>query len=262
MAVAAAFFIGGYCSDFLEPRPIGLAMKVVFFGTAAVIATIFLLALLGPKLLFAQAEEERRRNSADLRADLVRLAKHKPIYPAIAIQFLWQFAPASGAALQFYVTNHLHATGADWGAFNGLWTGLMIPMVLLYDFLSPRIAFRRLLLICALISAPQMIPLLFIPNAAFVRWDGAFLGLTAGLAQTAYMDLAIRSCPRGLQGTMMMLITTTYFLAAGASNLLGAWLYDLTHSFMPAVAIATACNLLVIPLIFLIPKAVAQTRSL
>ena len=36
------------------------------------------------------------------------------------------------------------------------------------------------------------------------------MGLMGGIATAAYLDLLIRSCPRGLQGTTLMLSTGLY----------------------------------------------------
>ena len=62
------------------------------------------------------------------------------------------------------------------------------------------------------------------------------LGLLGGLGQGAYVDLAIRVTPKGLQGTMMMLLVSTYWFAYRGGDLLGARLYK-TGGFNTAVIV-------------------------
>ena len=52
---------------------------------------------------------------------------------------------------------------------------------------------------------PQLVPLLFIHSVTGALIAAAPIGLMGGVATAAYLDLMIRSCPRGLQGTMLML---------------------------------------------------------
>src|SRR5260370_13769667 len=52
-------------------------------------------------------------------------------------------------------------------------------------------------------------------------------GLFGGFATAAYIDLIMRSCPKGLEGTAMMVAnTSTFALAGSAGNLLGSWIYS------------------------------------
>ena len=44
-----------------------------------------------------------------------RLVRHWPIYPAMLIWLLWNFAPGSTTPLQYHLQNTLHATDAQWG---------------------------------------------------------------------------------------------------------------------------------------------------
>ena len=59
----------------------------------------------------------------------------------------------------------------------------------------------------------QMIPLLFVHTPAAAMAAAVVMGLMGGLASAAYVDLAIRSCPEGLQATMMMLVITVYWIS-------------------------------------------------
>ena len=57
---------------------------------------------------------------------------------------------------------------------------------------------------------------------------------SGGVATAAYLDLMIRSCPRGLQGTLMMMSLALYAIITGLGNLLGTNLYEHFGGFTEA----------------------------
>jgi len=70
-----------------------------------------------------------------------------------------------------------------------------------------------------------MIPLAFIHSPAWAVILAAPIGMMGGIAAGAYFDLAIRSCPPGLQGTLMMLVDGFLILSARGGDLLGSRIY-------------------------------------
>jgi hypothetical protein len=87
--------------------------------------------------------------------------------------------------------------------------------------------------------------------------------MMGGMATAAYFDLAVRSCPAGLQGTLMMLVSAAWWLAARGSDLLGAKLYaaDPALGFRHCVEAAVVIYTLILPLILWIPKEVIATTD-
>ena len=74
-------------------------------------------------------------------------------------------------------------------------------------------------------------------------------GLFGGFATAAYIDLIMRSCPKGLEGTAMMVSQTSAFALAGNSgNLLGSWIYS-KGGFASAVIITTLATALIVPVL-------------
>ena len=77
-------------------------------------AAVAVYAVWKPKSVFDNVRDEpapaRVRSS-----DLKRLARHWPIYPALLIWLLWNFAPGSVTPLQYYLQNTLHAEDAALG---------------------------------------------------------------------------------------------------------------------------------------------------
>ena len=101
-------------------------------------------------------------NGANFREDIKRLLKHRAIYPAVLINFLWNFAPGAATPLQFYLTNQLHASDAIYSYYIGIFAAAFIPTFLLYGFLCKKVPLNKLLWWGTIIAVPQMVPLVFI----------------------------------------------------------------------------------------------------
>jgi hypothetical protein len=83
-----------------------------------------------------------------------------------------------------------------------------------------------------------------------------------GLAQAALTDLAIRSCPARLQGTMMLLFgVSMYWVAVRFGDVLGAQIYAHWGGFYVAVAVTIAIYALILPVILLVPRRLLRTRD-
>jgi len=146
-----------------------------------------------------------------------RLLQHRAIYPAVLISFLWWFNPGLNTPVQFYLTNRLHASDAAYSNFLGVFAVSFIPTYLLYGYLCTKMPPSRLLWWSTLIAVPQMIPLAFVHSGDTALIFAVPMGLMGGMATAAYFDLAVRSCPPGLQGTLMMLVSAGVMLARAAA---------------------------------------------
>ena len=89
------------------------------------------------------------------------------------------------------------------------------------------------------------------------------IGLMGGIASAAYYDLAIRSCPPGLHGTLMMMVDGVFQLAYRGGDLLGSWIYasSPTHGFLYCVLVTAAVYTLILPLILLVPNELIATTD-
>ena len=96
---------------------------------------IGLLGFWKPRTVFSHAYDKPQAKGTSLAGDVKRLGKHRAIYPAILIMFLWSFAPGSATPLQFYLTNNLHASDAVYSYYNGIFAAAFVPTFLLYGFL-------------------------------------------------------------------------------------------------------------------------------
>lgn len=246
----------GFISDHLNP-------KSTFILVAGFAGCIALLGLWKPRSVFTDTYQKPQARGAGLVADLKRLIRHRAVYPAVIICLLWNFAPGANTSLQFYLTNHLHASDSVYSYFNGIFTAAFIPTFLLYGFLCKKVPLNKLLWWGTIIAVPQMIPLAFIHSANLALVMAVPIGLMGGIATAAYFDLAMRSCPPGLQGTLMMLVDGVFALSARGGDVLGSWIYNSspTHGFLYCVIAITIVYAAILPMILLVPRELISTAD-
>src|SRR5271165_2497735 len=221
----AALLLGGSLSDLMERQNATRATHLLFLVGAVIMALVALYGLWKPASVFDNLQVERPPD-ADPVDDVKRLVKHWPIYPALLISFLWNFAPGAGTPLQYYLQDTLHATDAQWGQWNAIFSASFVPTFLVFAVLCGKFPLKTLLCWGTVVAIPQFVPLLFINSVTGALIAAAPIGLMGGVATAAYLDLTIRSCPRGLQGTLLMMSAALYAIITGLGNLLGTNLYE------------------------------------
>ena len=87
------------------------------------------------------------------------------------------------------------------------------------------------------------------------------IGLMGGVATAAYLDLTIRSCPRGLQGTLLMMSGALISIVSGLGNVLGTNLYDHFGGFTVCVIAITVVYALILPVLLLVPRRLIDTAD-
>src|ERR1700730_17993045 len=115
-------------------------------------------------------------------ADVNRLVRHRPIYPALLIWLLWNFAPGSSTPLQYHLPNTLHATDAARGPWDPILSVSFIPTLLVFGILCRRLPLRILLWWGTVAAIPQFVPLVFIQSVAQAFIAAAAGRLMGGLA--------------------------------------------------------------------------------
>ena len=253
-----ALLAGGVLSGLLEEHGADHAARILFLVGAAIMGTVAVYALWRPREVFDDADAEHVAGLSPIES-LKTLARHWPVYPALLIWLLWNFAPGSTTPLQYHLQNTLHASDAEWGAWNAIFAASFIPTFMVYGVLCRRFALRTTLLWGTVIAVPQMIPLLFIHSTTGALIAAAPIGLMGGIATGAYTDLIIRSCPRGLQGTTLMLASSLYFVVSRFGDVLGTHLYDRYGDFAVCVISITIVYALILPALMLVPKHLTAT---
>jgi len=255
-----ALLIGGSLSDLLEVKNPDQAVRILFLVGAAIMTAVALYALWKPREVFDNVRVENVTDGHPM-ADVKRLVRHRPIYPALLIWLLWNFAPGSATPLQYHLQNSLHATDAQWGQWNAIFAASFIPTFIAYGFLCRWFPLKTLLLWGTVAAVPQMIPLLFIHTMTGALIAAVPIGLMGGVATGAYMDLIIRSCPRGLQGTTLMMSSSLYFVVSRFGDVLGTSLYDHFGGFTVCVIAITIVYALILPTLLLVPERLIATAD-
>jgi len=254
--VVLGAFASGYVSDHLHP-------KTSFLFVAAASLLVAAMGLLKPASVFRRAYQAPEAKGTAVVQSVRRLLRHRAVYPAVLISFLWNFAPGSSTPLQFYLTNELHASDAVYSYYNGIFVAAFLPTFLLYGYLCRRVPLAKLLFWGTIVAVPQLVPLAFIHSGRLALVLAAPIGLLGGIATAAYYDLAMRSCPPGLQGTLMMLVDGVYVLSSRGGDLLGSAIYNSSpkYGFVYCVIATTAVYALILPLLLLVPKGLAATAD-
>ena len=254
------YIAGAFASGYLVEH---LAPKQTFILMAGLALLFALLGFWKPRAVFGHAYDRPQARGSDLIGDIKRLVRHRAIYPAMLILFLFQFSPGSNTPLQFYLTDTLHASDAIYGYYYAIFSLSFIPVYIFYGYICKKVSLQKLLWWGTAITVPQMLPLAFVHSANLAMLMALPIGLMGGVAAAAYWDLAMRSCPPGLQGTLMMAVDGVYQLSYRGGDLLGSWIYGSSpeHGFLYCVLVTTAVYALIFPLILLIPKEVIATRD-
>jgi MFS family permease len=255
------YLAGGALSQSLEGRDAAMGARILFLVGAAVMAAVALYAVWRPRVVFDHLRAEGDAGGAW--GDLKRIARHWPVYPALAVWFLFSFAPGANTPLQYYLQNTLHANDTQWGEYNALFAAGFIPTTLLFGALCRRLSLRTLLIWGTLIAIPQMVPLYFIHSVDQALVAGGLIGLLGGLATPAYIALFIRAAPPGLEGTTVMIANCLYWVAIRFGDVLGTHLYEGggggTSGFGVCVIAITIVYALILPTIFAVPRRLIDT---
>jgi Major Facilitator Superfamily len=254
--VVVALIVGGSLSEMLEAGSADRAVQVLFLFGAAVMAVVALYGVWRPASVFDNVRRAHGLEHPQLQ--MRRLLRHGPIYPAMLIWMLWNFAPGTATPLQYYLQNTLHATDAQWGQWNAIFAVSFGPTFLLYGVLCRRLSLRTLLWWGTVAAVPQMVPLLFIGSASSALVAAVPIGLMGGVATAAYMDLLIRSCPEALQGSVLMMSGALYFVVSRFGDVLGTALYDRYGGFGVCVAAITVVYAAILPVLWLVPRQLVE----
>jgi Na+/melibiose symporter-like transporter len=256
LPVVAGAFGAGYIAEHVAARP-------AFMIMAAITLLIAVFGRWKPRAVFGHAYDRVQARGAGLAGDVKRLLRHRAVYPVVLIWFMFSFAPGGSTPLQYYLTDTLHASDAVFGYFTGIFAAAFVPALLLYGYLCKKVPLGTLLWWGTIIAVPQMMPLAFIHSATAALWLAVPIGMMGGIFVGAFYDLAMRSCPPGLQGTLMMMVAGMYDIASRGGDLLGARIYnsDPAHGFLYCALATTAVYALILPALLLVPKVLLATAD-
>jgi len=236
------------------------AAQMLFLSGALFMVGVALFGIWKPRFVYDNVHAERGP-APNLVKDFLRLVRHWPVYPALLIWLLWNFAPGAQTPLQFYLQNTLHSSDAVFGAWNAIFAASFIPTFLLYGWLCQKYPLKPLLWWGTVIAVPQMVPLLFMHDPGGALIAAIPIGLMGGVSSAAYTDLLIRSCPRGMQGTVLMFSVSLYYIASRFGDILGTNLYQRFGGFTVCVIAITVVYALILPTLLLVPNRLIATAD-
>lgn len=251
LPTVVALFLGGLLSGMLEDENTDRAAHILFLIGAAIMVTIAANGVRKPKSVFDNVYVDTRVRPLE---HIKMLIRHRPVYPALLIWLLWNFAPGSLTSLQYHLQNNLHATDAQWGQWNAVFAASFVPTFLLFGFLCQRAPLKTLLFWGTVIAIPQMVPLLFVYSVTGALIAAAPMGLMGGIASAAYLDLIMRSSPEGLQGTTLMASGSLLVVISRFGDVLGTNFYDEFGNFTVCVIAITVVYALILPTLLLVPR--------
>ena len=254
--VVGGSFLGGVFAESVSPA-------ATFMVLAAASTVLAFFAIWKPAAVFDHAYDQPAAKAGRLWADVRRLLRSRAIYAPILLPFLYNFTPGFVTPLQYHITNELHAPPSVYGDFVSLYFVGFTPFFLAYGWLLGRVSFRVLLWAGLAIAGPNLAILPFVHSAGVLLAIAAPMGAFAAIGWCAICDLAIRSCPRGLQGTLMLLTAAAGVLGFRLSDVLGARMYDVapTVGFTLGIGISIVSSLLCLPVILLVPRDVMQIQE-
>jgi hypothetical protein len=147
------------------------------------------------------------------------------------------------------------------GQWNALAEASYIPTYIVFGLLCRRFPLKTLLLWGTVIAVPQLVPLVFVHSATAALIAAVVMGLMGGIATAAYMDLIIRSCAAGLQGTMLMTSGALTVIVSRFGDVLGTFLYQEYGGFTVCVVAITVVYALILPTLMLIPTDLIVTAD-
>jgi MFS family permease len=229
------------------------------FVAAAAIALVVLIQMMvavNPEATI-QSDSHPERSLAAIK----RVATYRPIWAAALIWFLWGFSPGLQTPMFYHLTNAVKISPQAFGVFMALFLGCNLPILPLYGVLCRRFPLSRLIRWGTLLGILQPIVLLFAFGTRSAMLVAVIGGLLSGLGNVAFMDLIIRSCPRGLEGTGVMLSTAAFTFALSLGDVFGSWVYA-QGGYSTAMFVTAMTTALIFPVIWwMVPPALTAPRE-
>jgi MFS family permease len=243
----AATVAGGWLTDH------HMSWRTILILVGAGYGALGLFGFWKPAAVYDGLPEKHLVEPAAFWAGIKALANNRAYWVAATIWGLWAFSPGAVTAIYYYMTTTLKMSQAQFSIYDGLTTLTLVPSILLFGLLIKKVSLWRLLLVATVLAIPQMVPLMLIHTAPQAYMAATFMGLTGGLANAAYWSVVIRASPQGLAGAGMLMAISFGHIFVHGSDVLGGYLYN-AGGFAACAWVTTAVYMLLLPLIYLIPK--------
>lgn len=247
-----AMLLGGWMVGHANPR-------TTFLAAAMITALIACQSLWRPDSNFAE-HGKVRVVVEDSRAAVRRLLRHRPLWPTAAILLMWNFAPGWGTSFLYYLSDEVGISSEVFAICKAVHLACIAATALLYGIYCHRKTLRTMLWWGVGLNIFPGVLFLLIHSAPAAIGVSALVGLACGVGNVAVFDLLLRSCPKHLEGSAMMLGFAALTAAEAAGDLLGSFLYD-QSGFLLCLVIDALGTLCILPLLRWVPSGVLDSRD-
>lgn len=232
---------GGYVAEHLSYQSIFLTAS--FFPLLTIITTFIVVG-----------EEKKEVDRGKIWTNLAvikEILSWKTFWVVISFIFLWNFSPSFGAPLLYYMRDELGFSKIFIGTLEAIGSGAGIIGSLIFWKYCRKLSIKKLLNISVAIgtiSISSYLGLVGIKSAILLYF---LVGAIFMIAHLTVLDLAARSCPKGIEGTVFALLMSVFNIGSMGSRFLGGWLYDVVglNPLIMISALFTAGCWLIIPLL-------------
>ncbi|NJL84879.1 MAG: folate/biopterin family MFS transporter [Leptolyngbyaceae cyanobacterium SM1_1_3] len=231
--------------------------------------------------LIAETPVEQAPSFSIVRVQVSQLwgaISQKAIWMPALFLFLWQATPTADSAFFFFTTNELGFEPEFLGRVRLVTSMAALVGIWIFQRFLRAISFRRIFAWSTVLSALLGMTMLLlvthtnrtlgIDDHWFSLGDSLVLTVIGEIAFMPVLVLSARLCPPGVEATLFALLMSIVNLASLLSHELGAlltyWLGITETDFAQLwllVLITNFSTLLPLPLLFLLPKASAQTET-
>ena len=255
-AIYASTIVVGLLGGWLaEHRRLALA-----FGIAALfpLVTLTLVTWFVHEASAPADRESVRRTWLAVRGAL----GERDVWVVAGFILFFTFSPSFGPALLYYQTDRLGFSQQFIGLLGALSAAAAVAGAAIYAPLSRRVPLERLIRLAIVIAVVGTLAyLLYRDRTSAVVIDVVFGGVGM-ITQLAFLDLAAKACPRGVEATFFALLMSVYNGGVQISQVTGGYLYDWV-GYTPLVLISaalTAAALFLVPAIR-IPRIEARAAA-
>ena len=229
LALTLAHLGGGYLSEYATPQTAFFVCG--FFPLATLLATLFFVR----EAPYQSGQARLRETARALRT----AARSRAVWIVAGFLFVWNFSPLFGTPLLYYERDVLQFSKIYIGTLGALANAAGMLGAVIFFFFFRNVSLRRLLYIAVTLGVLSTLSFLGLtgPRSAIIIFLS--YGLISQITHLAVLDLAARSCPARVEGTVFALLMSALNLGRSGSQVLGGWLYDQT-GFVPLVFISAA----------------------
>lgn len=204
---------------------------------------IFLIASICPIILFIATlvsirERRRKFNRNNFRqtwSSLANIFRYKRFWLITSFLFIYSASPQLKTALFYYQRDILRFDPFYVSVLNTIYNGCGIVSALLYLSVFSHYPTKRVLRIAIVMRMFALASYLFATDRISAIFVAITTGLCSEITNLALLNLAAKSCPKNVEGTLFALFVSAVNFGAATGDWLGAMIYE--HLGLIAVVI-------------------------